>query len=507
VSTEHPRPALPAEALPSEQELDAAGEEVRRLERDRAALLRAEGSLRTEEQTLLENLCALEEGSGSTEGWDLEALEERRTRAERERRVLEGQAACAPELRRLAHDLEEQRADLARAFERKEQTLLEASRRWDRSDAVTRERRERLPEGLSEPGALQEARVLVERRLRALQLAVAEARKDAGIAQEAAARAEAVLVSAEESATQHRERLEGVARELQQRLREAGFSGENAFLEAKLSGEELEARGALVREHRIQLQAARSRWERTRAAVDGVAAPDLEALEAGHQRCKEKVEAALQRIAALQVKEQELEGCARRLEKQCEESEGLEAQLQITGHLAEVAGGRNPKGITLQRFVLASVFDDVLAAATERMRRMSQGRFRLLRALQRCDQRVAGGLDLEVYDEHTGTNRPAATLSGGESFLAALSLALGLADVVQTRVGGLRMDMLFVDEGFGSLDSDTLDRAMDTLLTLQEGGRRLVGIISHIAELKERVDTRLEVSAERSGSTARFVID
>jgi exonuclease SbcC len=113
-------------------------------------------------------------------------------------------------------------------------------------------------------------------------------------------------------------------------------------------------------------------------------------------------------------------------------------------------------------------------------------------------------LDLEVHDAYSGTARPVSTLSGGESFLASLSLALGLADVVQAYSGGIQLDAVFVDEGFGSLDPEALDLALKALIDLQRDGR-LVGIISHVPTLREIIDARLEVSAERSGSTARFV--
>jgi DNA repair protein SbcC/Rad50 len=110
-----------------------------------------------------------------------------------------------------------------------------------------------------------------------------------------------------------------------------------------------------------------------------------------------------------------------------------------------------------------------------------------------------------VYDTYTGTIRPVNTLSGGESFLASLAMALGLADVVQSYAGGIRLETIFVDEGFGSLDQESLDLAFQTLVELQEGNR-LVGIISHVPELRERIDVRLEVTPGSRGSDARFVM-
>ena len=112
------------------------------------------------------------------------------------------------------------------------------------------------------------------------------------------------------------------------------------------------------------------------------------------------------------------------------------------------------------------------------------------------------GLDLEVLDNHTGRRRDVNTLSGGESFMAALSLALGLSDVVQSNAGGIRLDAIFIDEGFGSLDADSLDFAIQTLKGLQQSGR-LVGIISHVTELQECVDARVEVVAGGVGSLVR----
>jgi exonuclease SbcC len=134
---------------------------------------------------------------------------------------------------------------------------------------------------------------------------------------------------------------------------------------------------------------------------------------------------------------------------------------------------------------------------------MSRGRYHLQRTLDRARSNAAGGLDLEVFDTYTGTARGVATLSGGETFLASLSLALGLADVVQSYAGGIHLDTIFVDEGFGALDPESLDFALRALLDLQKGGR-LVGIISHVPELKERIDARLEVLPSEKGSVAGF---
>ena len=123
---------------------------------------------------------------------------------------------------------------------------------------------------------------------------------------------------------------------------------------------------------------------------------------------------------------------------------------------------------------------------------------------ERARGNKASGLDLAVEDAYTGKLRPVATLSGGESFLAALALALGLSDVAQAYAGGIRLDALFIDEGFGSLDAESLDLAVRTLIDLQAAGR-MVGVISHVAELKEQLPLRIDLLVDRQGSRTRLV--
>jgi exonuclease SbcC len=130
---------------------------------------------------------------------------------------------------------------------------------------------------------------------------------------------------------------------------------------------------------------------------------------------------------------------------------------------------------------------------------MSKGRYQLVRKSDRAKGNKASGLELEVDDAYTGKIRSVATLSGGESFLAALSLALGVSDVVQSYAGGVKLEALFIDEGFGSLDADALELTIRALIDLQSSGR-MIGIISHVTELKEQMALRVDVTAGKFGS-------
>lgn len=182
-----------------------------------------------------------------------------------------------------------------------------------------------------------------------------------------------------------------------------------------------------------------------------------------------------------------------------------EAIYNVLGNLAKVAQGNNPARITFERYVLAAFLEDIITAANIRLNQMTSGRYKLSRTEELQRSNAKGGLELEVYDNYTGKSRHVKTLSGGEGFKASLAMALGLADVVQSYAGGVQLDTMFIDEGFGTLDQESLDSAISCLIDLQKTGR-LVGIISHVQELKERVDTRLEVYSSNMGSGTRFVV-
>ncbi len=186
------------------------------------------------------------------------------------------------------------------------------------------------------------------------------------------------------------------------------------------------------------------------------------------------------------------------------QNEKLEREYRVVGTLYEVSNGLTGDKVSLQRFVLSVLLDDVLIQATQRLSLMSKGRYQLIRNESRAKGNKASGLELEVEDAYTGRCRSVATLSGGESFMAALSLALGLSDVVQAYSGGVRLDTLFIDEGFGSLDPESLDLAIRTLVDLQRSGR-MIGIISHVSELKQQLPQRIDVIATNRGSTAQLV--
>ena len=176
-----------------------------------------------------------------------------------------------------------------------------------------------------------------------------------------------------------------------------------------------------------------------------------------------------------------------------------------TSRLAELLRGNNACKTPIKMFVLGMMLDDILLQANEYFSSLSNGRYSLSRITEHTGGKALKGLDIEIFDAYCGRSRSMYTLSGGELFLASLSLAFGLSDVVQSYSGGIRLDSIFIDEGFGTLDRETLDTAMRALEQIQHMGRT-VGMISHVTELKNRIGAKIEVLPSREGSTVKVII-
>lgn len=222
--------------------------------------------------------------------------------------------------------------------------------------------------------------------------------------------------------------------------------------------------------------------------TDAAPAADIAALQA-------QCDALSARIDALQAQ-------MNALDTQRQEYDAAHERWQWVHALAATANGAIPgqEKITLEAFLQAAYFDRILGRANTRLLIMSGGQYELRRCERAGDNRSQTGLELEVVDHYNGTARSVKTLSGGETFAASLSLALGLSDEVQSSAGGVQLEAMFVDEGFGSLDSEALQQALTALVGVS-GGCRIVGIISHVAELKERIDRQIIVTKDRSGGS------
>ncbi len=255
------------------------------------------------------------------------------------------------------------------------------------------------------------------------------------------------------------------------------------------------------------LQSVQENFDNLQAFLAGKTVPDLETLEKNSEDLRQQYEAILSEKANLEAKIKSIKEFSAKLAEIKIELAAKEKIADMWKRLSDVANatgkGESDLKISFQRYFLSTMFNDVVNEANNRLKKMSNGRYLFQMKDAGKTKAKAAGLNLEIFDEQSGALRPVETLSGGESFLASLSLALGLASVVRNKVGGIKLDTIFIDEGFGSLDSETLDFAISTII--EQSGGRLVGIISHVEELKNQMPVRLEVKKGKTGSTAEFI--
>ena len=312
-------------------------------------------------------------------------------------------------------------------------------------------------------------------------------------------RAAAEAVDAADTA---RRAVEDARADAEATARDQGFDDVAAAVDAALDDEDRQALAERLRaDDEARAAATGAREDPDLQAAAAAEPADVEGTAAAAARAQSELEAATgEHRRAVELVEL-LEGSRRAVATADAAVAPVRAEHARIAALADLAGGRgdNALRMTLSSYVLAARLEQVAAAASVRLRHMSGGRYTIEHTDEERDGRRKGGLGLRVLDAWSNTPRDPSSLSGGETFFASLALALGMADVVTAESGGTRIDTLFIDEGFGTLDEDTLNDVMDVLDELREGGRA-VGIVSHVGDLRTRITTQLEVRKTPSGS-------
>ena len=498
----HPHPAVHAEDIPTAQELDAAAQAEDAAEQNlrqcrvqeeecRAQRERAEQDVRHARQTLTDYLGAdtLEELTRRTQerGDALARAQKERTEAE----MLLGTAKT-------------RRARLEEAAAAKEKAAQEANDKLRLREGEMQGLEAQLPEEYRDPARLETELNKLNRALEtanASYLAAQRKEKETGAD---FARAETELhvkkIAAEESAQMHRAAAEAFAAA----RTEAGFPTEEEYRTA-VEGDwanpafhkRVEER---IKKHTDNYKGALEVLKQAETAAAGLTTPDMPALTAAETAADTAVKEAsqaqgsrMERLAGLRRMAEDIAALEKTGEERAE-------KYRIMGKLARVAAAKPPYQVHFQTYVLRSILSDVIEAANARLVMMSRGRYRLVHG-EGGHKNKWWGLEIDVFDEYTGLPRGSRTLSGGETFLASLSLALGLSDVVQHYAGGMHLDMIFIDEGFGSLDAHTLSLVMDQLHQLRDGGR-CVGVVSHVEEMASQIPDQVRVRPLPAGGSS-----
>jgi DNA repair protein SbcC/Rad50 len=307
-----------------------------------------------------------------------------------------------------------------------------------------------------------------------------------------------------EAAARAAEALAGAERTLTATAVRAGFDTPESALAAALPPERVAALNSQIKAYADSLAAARATLDSPGAAeILATDEPDLPALTTAHRKAADAADAARSAADTAANRAARLDSLQRDLTRALSAWAPVRDDLEVAARIASFAEGKssdNQLQMSLSAYVVAYRLTQVVAAANERLAKMSDQRYALEHSAAKGAGDRRGGLALMVRDDWSGESRDPATLSGGETFVVSLALALGLADVIMNEAGGQMLDTLFVDEGFGSLDADTLDDVLDVLDTLREGGR-IIGVVSHVTEMRERIPTQLAVAKGREGST------
>ncbi|MFC4000344.1 AAA family ATPase [Prauserella oleivorans] len=411
----------------------------------------------------------------------------------------------------LAHTLGDVRDELA--------TLGELAARKAKLDGLVRAAEAEHEELVAERTAAERTAATAEEQRRSLddQVRQRQRRLDAaagGFADVSERRAHLVavvgmletLADARTACDAARARLDEHLAAVRDAARQAGFDTVEAARDAARSEARIaELERALADAETAEATARAVLAEPELAGVSPDDVVDVESARAAAELARSRAEAAAATLQAETQRARDLEGLVGKLGSALAELAPAEEEYAELDALTDVVNGRgqNARRMSLRSYVLAARLEEVAVAATARLRSMSHGRYSFVHSDAAGARGTRGGLGLDVLDDYSGTVRPAKTLSGGESFLASLSLALGLADVVAAETGGALLDTLFVDEGFGTLDGETLDVVMDVLDELRAGGR-VVGLVSHVEELRQRIPTRLRVRKSRTGSSVQL---
>lgn len=298
------------------------------------------------------------------------------------------------------------------------------------------------------------------------------------------------------------EELQTVSEKFAEELLNHGFADKEEYRRVRLSAKEIEALSRDVEDFRAAMAKNEGLYRHLKEQAGEKEPVDLEPMEKELAGRKEDRERLLSSQKSWNSHLEETKKIRAMLEERLEDMKIAQKEYSCVKALENIASGRNSRSLVFEQYVLAGCFEEILRAANLRFSSMTSGRYAMFRANEVSDGRTKDNLEIQVLDYYTGKYRSVRTLSGGEIFKASLALALGMSDVIQAMNGGIRVDTLFVDEGFGALDEESLDQACGALMGLVEKNH-LIGVISHVPELGERIENKLIIHKTSSGSMIR----
>jgi exonuclease SbcC len=472
---EHPRPAKIEEGTPSEKELKDLKVAFDEIDEKRKNLLTKLAELKTKEKSqisivegyrtdlklIYEDLPELSKGfiGSYIIGKKDDINDEIKNLKEKTKELYElkeSEENIKSSIIQAKEELEKEE----KSFEKTKSECIELNAKIKNLAETIKGLADELPEGITTTEAMEKMIIDTEDKLSSME-------KTRKAAEEALKTAETKLTEAvatqKEKIKAHNEAIEEYNKallKLDEDIKKAGFIDRNDYKASRMDETKIEALEEEVKKYYGQLKSAQDRYDKALRAVSGLAFVDTEKIEkkiADRKIQKEEAEGQNKKVYARLKKNMDIQNNLSFVGNEIKEKE---TEYRKISYLAELAKGNNSEKLSFERYVLAAYFDDIIEAANIRLKRMTEGRFELTRIQEKQKGRAQQGLDLEVYDYYTGRPRHVKVISGGESFKASLSLALGLSDVVSSTSGGISIDTIFIDEGFGTLDPESLEKSI-----------------------------------------------
>ena len=514
-SKHHPDKANLHEGMPTEDEIKEVQKSVKQLEQEKQKLDASYYEAKSQFEVQMDLVIALADEVSEQlpyqlrsyaleeleEQYDHQCLEIKNKLNELEAKMKKAQQVESDihTFNEKRHHLKAQLSEVVEQYEGQYTSYVEKRRDLERLS-------ETIPENLRNEEEFNKKLSSEQDRMNALQSALQNAQKAVNESLQQIASAEGTISSLQKVVSELANRQKQLKKAFNDKLQEVGFNSLIEYSQAKLPEMEIRKLEASVQAYREEFRSVTDRYNELVTRLEGVEKPDLEKLYEQLNAINTEIEQLQENRNILYHKVKTNSSIIVAIEKINSEIASVEEQYKTVGELANIATGKNTYRVTFERYVLAAFLDEILVAANARLNKMTSGRYELQRKTERSKGTAQSGLELLVFDQYTGKTRHVKTLSGGESFKASLSLALGLADIVQSFSGGVSMETMFIDEGFGTLDAESLENAIETLVEIQSTGR-LVGIISHVPELKERIDARFEVLSTQAGSIVKYYGD
>lgn len=502
-SVHHPTPAQPSESTPTAAELEQCRQRANQCAKDLETERAAQSSLHTEYHVLRQSAEQLQQKAGGRFEKNSSELKAELDAAEQRVKQLRALSAKTESAQKRLSQLNDRLAATVRDIESANTNInnckIQITAAKQTIDSLT----ERLQaRGIGNFEALDKAlrevkrdMAAVDRQIQALNDAHAAALSDDSRAQATLTAAQGHLEAA---------RLDLAARQAEFRARCAEWGiAENTDIEGGVLTESVEAEYEReLSAYRQQLAFAQRRIAELSVSLDGKEPPPLDELRAANTAAIEAGQEIARQSGNLTSRLQFLEDTAAAVAREQAALAGLEQRYDTAQRMNRLLSGQNEARTPIHQYVIGIKMDEVIMSANLYLNKLTKGQYAMKRKETIGGRAKHQGLDIEIIDSSAGRVRSVSTLSGGELFLASLSLAFGLSDVVQSFAGGIHLDSLFIDEGFGSLDSETLDTAMDAITQVREN--KLLGIISHVSELKERIPCGIEVIKTNDGSALKM---